>query len=526
MDKDAAGLNDKMAVDITTNINNTILEMEFITKTFPGVLALDAVSFACQKGTVHALVGENGAGKSTLMKILAGAYQPDSGEILLKGEKVDISDPRHALQLGLGMIYQESNLVPYLDAAQNIFLGKEPRQGRFGWLKEQEMYEQAAQMVSRLGISINLKVPVNMLSVAHQQIVDIAKVLSYNAEIVVMDEPTSALSLVEVGRLFAIIKSLKEQGVTIIYISHRLDEIAEVADMITVLKDGKKVGTLGTEEATKPKLIEMMVGRPLSEVFPSRSSQKVYKEALRVVGLTHKGYLQDVSFTVGVGEIVGVTGLDGSGRRELGRAICGAEPPDAGEVYLFGKKISCKSSQKSIKGGISFMSDDRKAEGLILGLSVIKNVSLPSLRQRLRGFLINGRREKEEVTQAVESVKMDCRFLPREAQYLSGGTQQKTVLAKWLLTNPKLIILDQPTRGIDVGAKAEIHYLMRGLANQGTGILMVSPELSEVIGMSDRILVMYQGRIATEFKGEEATEKGILATATGGIAGDDEKHRS
>jgi len=495
--------------------NDTVLEMKSITKRFPGVVALDAVDFVCQKGTVHALVGENGAGKSTLMKILAGAYQPDSGEIILKGEKVNINDPRHALQLGIGMIYQESNLVPYLDAAQNIFLGKEPRQGRLGWLKEKEMYEKAEELLSRLGISINLKVPVNMLSVAHRQIVDITKALSYNADILVMDEPTSALPMEEVGRLFAIIKSLKEQGVTIIYISHRLDEVFEIADTITVLKDGKKVGTLGRWEITKPKLIEMMVGRSLSQTFPPRSNEKTHKEALRVLGLTRDGFLRDVSFTVGVGEIVGVTGLDGSGRHELGRAICGAEPPDTGKVYLLGEKVNCKSPRQTIACGISFMSDDRKSEGLVLGLSVNKNVSLPSLRHRLRGFLIASRQEKKEVSQAVESVKMDCGYLPREAQYLSGGTQQKAVLAKWLLTHPKLIVLDQPTRGIDVGAKAEIYHLMRELANHGTAILMLSPELPEIIGMSDRVLVMRQGQIAAEFNSEEATEKDILTAATG-----------
>ena len=502
---------------------NIILEMKSITKRFPGVLALDSVDFICQNGTVHALVGENGAGKSTLIKILAGVYQPDGGEIILKGKRVDVENPRHALQLGISVIYQESNLVLYLDAAQNIFLGKEHR-GRFGWLREQDTYGQAAELVSRLGVSINLKVPVNLLSVAHRQIVDIAKALSYNSEILVMDEPTSALPLDEVSHLFAIVRSLKEQGVTIIYISHRLDEIFEVADIITVLKDGKKVGDLSIAEATKPKLIEMMVGRSLSEAFPPRSSQKAYEEALRVEGLNRTGYLEDVSFTVGIGEIVGVAGLDGSGRRELGRAISGAEPPDRGEVYLFGKKISCKSPRESIKCGMTFMSDDRKAEGLVLSLSLLKNVSLPSLGRRLRAFFIHGRQEKEEVSRAVESVKIDCCFLPREAQYLSGGTQQKAVLAKWLLMNPKLIILDEPTRGIDVGAKVEIHHLMRELANRGTAILMLSSELQEVIGMSDRILVMHQGRIAAEFKGSEATEKDILTAATGGIRGSDEKH--
>ncbi len=494
--------------------DDIILEMKSITKRFPGVLALDGVDFTCRKGTVHGLVGENGAGKSTLIKILAGAYHPDSGEIILKGEKVRFEDPHDALEKGISVIYQESNLVRYLDTAQNIFLGKEP-QGRFGMLKERGTYQQATELINQLGVSFDLKLPVNYLSVAYRQIVDIAKALSNKSDILVMDEPTSSLSMDEVNHLFTIIKSLKAQGVTIIYISHRLDEVFEVVDEITVLKDGRKVGTLSIKEATKPKLIEMMVGRPLSEVYPSRSKQTGKEVVLDVSGLTREGFLEDVSFKVGKGEIVGVTGLDGSGRRELGRAICGVEPPDKGTVYVCEKRTRCKSPRESMKAGISFVSDDRKTEGLILGLSVLKNVSLPSLRSRLRALFIRAKAEKDEVSTAAESVKLSCQFLDREAQYLSGGTQQKAVLAKWLLTHPKLIVLDEPTRGIDVGAKIEIHYLMRELANDGTGILMLSSELPEVIGMSDRILVMHEGRMVAQFKGEEATEKEIITAATG-----------
>jgi ribose transport system ATP-binding protein len=501
---------------------NSVLEMKSITKRFPGVLALDGVDFHCQKGSVHALVGENGAGKSTLMKILAGAYQPDGGEIVLRGRKTKIRDPRNALQLGISVIYQESNLVPYLDAAQNIFLGKEPR-GRLGRLKTQEIYKQAGELVSRLGASIDLKRPVNLVSVAHRQIIEIAKSLSYDAQILVMDEPTSSLPLEEVERLFSMVRSLKEHGVAIIYISHRLEEIFEIADTITVLKDGKKVGSLNATEATKTNLIEMMVGRPLSDAFPPRSSRPAQEEALRVVDLTRAPFLDGVSFTLGSGEIVGVTGLDGSGRRELGRAISGDDPPERGEVYFFGKRISCKSPRITINAGLAFMSDDRKSEGLVMGLSLLENISLPSLGNRLRGFAINRVREKKEVTMAAESVRLDSAFLKREAQYLSGGTQQKGVLAKWLLMNARLIVLDEPTRGIDVGTKVEIYHLMRELADRGTAILMLSSELPEIIGMSDRVLVMYQGRIAREFKGGEPTEKDILSAAMMGT-GKHEEH--
>lgn len=496
---------------------NLALEMKSITKRFPGVLALDGVDFHCRKGSIHALVGENGAGKSTLMKILAGAYQPDSGEIILQGEKVEIRNPRTALQLGISIIYQESNLVPYLDAAQNIFLGKEPK-GRLGWLKSQDIYRQAAELVSRLEASIDLRRPVNVLSVAHRQIIEIAKSLSYDAQILVMDEPTSSLPSEEVERLFAMVRSLKEHGVAIIYISHRLEEIFEIADTVTVLKDGKKVTSLNVIEATKADLIEMMVGRPLSDAFPPRRSEPIHEEALRVVDLTRKPFLDGVTLTLGCGEIVGVTGLDGSGRRELGRAISGDDPPDRGEVYLFGKRISCKSPRRTISAGLAFMSDDRKSEGLVMGLSLLENISLPSLGVRLRGFVIDRMREKREVQKVAESVRLDTYFLNRQAQYLSGGTQQKGVLAKWLLMNAKLIVLDEPTRGIDVGTKVEIYHLMRDLAKRGTAILMLSSEIPEIIGMSDRIFVMYQGRIAREFKGGEPAEKDILSAAMMGIS--------
>ena len=492
--------------------DNLALEMNSITKRFPGVLALDEVDFHCEKGCVHALVGENGAGKSTLMKILAGAYQPDGGEIILGGKKVEFKDPRNALDLGISVIYQESNLVPYLDGAQNIFLGKEPK-GRFGWLKSKEIYGRAEKLVSRLEASIDLKRPVHLLSVAHRQIIEIAKSLSYDTQILVMDEPTSSLPTEEVVRLFAMVRSLKEHGVAVIYISHRLEEIFQIADVVTVLKDGKTVSTLDATEATKTNLIEMMVGRPLSDAFPPKNSQPVRKEALRVVDLARKPFLGGVSFSLGCGEIVGVTGLDGSGRRELGRAISGDDRADRGEVYIFGKRVRCKSPQDAIYAGLAFMSDDRKSEGLVMSLSLLENISLPSLGSRLRGFVIDRALEKKEVTKAAESVRLQSDFLNREAQYLSGGTQQKGVLAKWLLMNAKLIVLDEPTRGIDVGTKVEIYHLMRDLANRGAAILMLSSELPEIIGMSDRALVMYQGRVAREFNGGELTEKEILTAA-------------
>jgi ABC-type sugar transport system ATPase subunit len=495
--------------------NDIILDMRSITKSFPGVRALDGVDFSCRKGTVHALVGENGAGKSTLIKILAGVYQPDSGEIVLKGQHVSFGEPHHALKGGVSVIYQESNLTPYLDAAQNIFLGREPH-GRFGLLRERHTYEQAAQLIKRLGVTVDLKVPVYMLSVAHRQTVDIAKALSYQSDILVMDEPTSSLSLDEVAHLFTIIKSLKEHGVTIIYISHRLDEIFDVADVVTVLKDGKTMGTMDIAQATKSRLIELMVGRPLSEAFPPRARTRSDEVILRASNLSRRGFLEDVSFEVHMGEIVGVTGLDGSGRRELGRAVCGVEPPDSGQVYVCDSQNRCRSPRDTINAGMAFVSDDRKQEGLVLGMSVQKNVSLPTLGQRLRMLLIDSAREKQEVSEALESVRMSCDLVGREAQFLSGGTQQKTVLAKWLLSKPKLIVLDEPTRGIDVGAKIEIYQLIRQLANQGAAILMLSSELYEIIGMSDRILVMHGGHIVAECQGAEATEQSLITAAVGG----------
>ena len=450
-----------------------------------------------------------------MIKVLAGAYEPDSGEIVLKGDTVHFKDPHHALQMGISVIYQESNLTPYLDSAQNIFLGTEPH-GPIGFLKEKDTYKRAEELVKSLGILVDLRVPVYMLSVAHRQTVDIAKALSHKSDILVMDEPTSSLSIDEVKRLFNIIRSLKEQGVTVIYISHRLDEIFEVADIVTVLKDGRSMGTMGVAEATKARLIELMVGRPLSEAFPPRDVAKSEEVVLKVANFTRRGVFDDVSFEVRKGEIVGVTGLDGSGRRELGRAICGVEPPDKGDVYVCEQKASSKNPRRSIDAGVAFVSDDRKQEGLILGLSVLKNVSLPTLQRRLRAFFIDRGLENREVTMAMRNVKMDENLTNREAQFLSGGTQQKAVLAKWLLTNPKVIVLDEPTRGIDVGAKIEIYQLIRELATNGTGILMLSSELYEVIGMSDRILVMHGGQIAAEFQGERATEQSVITAAVGG----------
>ncbi|MCL5961914.1 MAG: sugar ABC transporter ATP-binding protein [Chloroflexi bacterium] len=494
-------------------VNETILEMRGISKSFPGVKALDDVSFVCKKGEVHALVGENGAGKSTLMKILAGAYQPDQGEILLKGSPVAIHDPLTAQRLGISIIYQEFNLVPYLNVEQNVFLGREPRD-RFRFVDSGRIHSQSAELLERLDIALDTREQVNRLSVAEQQMVEIAKALSLNAEILIMDEPTAALGEHEQERLFQLMNSLKERGMTIIYISHRLEEIFQGADRATVLKDGKVMGSHRVDEIDRATLVKMMVGRTLEEIFPAKTGGQP-EEVLRVEGISRRGVLRDVSFSLQKGEILGIAGLIGSGRTELVRSIFCADPRDSGDVYLEGNKLNARNPRDCIKAGLCLAPEDRKNDGLVLGLSVQKNITIPILEKIRRWAFVHSQKEREIATSFVTELNIRTPSAHQEVQYLSGGNQQKVVLAKWLAAEPKVIIFDEPTRGIDVGAKQEIYQLMRDLANRGTGILMISSELPEVLGMSDRILVMQRGAIAAEFLAAEATEERIVAAATG-----------
>ncbi len=457
---------------------DTLVEMKKITKTFPGVVALDDVTFGCCPGEVHAVVGENGAGKSTLMKILAGVYVPDSGEIVLGGEAVRIPSPHAAQQLGVSIIYQELNLLPDLNVAQNVFLGRESR-GPLGLVDEREQEAKAQEVLRRLGVDIDPRERLGRLSVAQQQMVEIAKALSLNAQVVIMDEPSAALGGKDLEHLFEVIKALKQQGVAVIYISHRISEVFQIADRVTVFKDGKVVGTFKVSEIDRPKLVRMMIGRSLSETFPERG-KRIGEEVLGVEGLCVGDRLKDINLSVHAGEIVGISGLVGAGRTELAQAIFGTRRIDAGTVKLKGKKVSIGDPRRALRHRIGYLTEDRNAEGLVMGQSVKENAALPSLDHRQRWGVVDRKGEHDVVAAVSDSLRLRTSSLGMDVENLSGGNRQKVVLAKWLISGPELLIFDEPSRGIDVGAKAEIWQLMRDLADQGKAVLMISSELPEV----------------------------------------------
>ncbi len=488
--------------------NRPILTLRGIGKVFPGVRALHDVDLDVRAGEIHALMGENGAGKSTLMKIVAGVYQPDTGTILLDGQPVHFAHPRGAQERGISIIHQEFNLLPERTVAQNIFLGREPKRG---WIVDNaEMERQTARILADLGVerSISPKAMVGRLSVAQQQTVEIAKALSFEARIVVMDEPTASLSPAEVDALFARIRALRERGIAFIYISHRIEEIMALTDRITVLKDGELVGTVETAETTPSQLVSMMVGRELSSYYPPYAEPGDLGEpVLRIEG-GGNAKLRDIDLTVRQGEVVGIAGLEGAGRTELARAVFGVEPFTTGTMAIAGDRVRFTHPREAIRAGIGFLTEDRKIEGLILPQGIRDNALL--------AWRSLGRRGKtEDVPDVIDQARrVDLRAagLDQEARFLSGGNQQKVVLMKWLSSGARLFIFDEPTRGIDVGAKAGIHELIRELAKGGAAILMISSELPEVIGMSDRIVVMRNGAIAGELP-REATETEIMALA-------------
>ncbi len=492
--------------------------MRGIGKTFPGVRALEDVSLDLQAGEVHALVGENGAGKSTLMKILAGALTADSGEITIDGKAVAIDSPRTAENLGIGMIYQEFNLVPALSAVDNIVLGNEPANGVL--LDERAARKRAEAVFAELGITLPLNIETSRLSVAQQQMIEIAKVLSRNARIIVMDEPTAALTDREITKLFEVIRTLKTRGAGIVYISHRLEELPDIADRVTVLRDGRVIETRAAEDYPPDDIIRAMVGRRLEAHFPDLPP--VAPDApvvLAVRDLTRPPSVNGVSFEVRRGEIVGFAGLVGAGRTEIVRAIAGADVPQNGTIEVQGRAIRIRSPHDGVAAGFAFITEDRKSQGLVLGMSVRENVTLAHLEQFVeRDQLIDRRKEEQTTREYIDQLDIRTPSSEQLVRNLSGGNQQKVVLAKWLLGNARIFLFDEPTRGIDVGAKAEIYNLMVKLARGGAGIVMVSSELPEVLGMAHRILVIRGGRIVREFDRAQATPDAVIAAATGAAA--------
>ena len=503
-------------MSVTNDAPTLALEMSNIDKTYPGVKALQGVSLQVNAGEVHALVGENGAGKSTLMKILAGAQKRDSGDISLYGKKVQIDTPQQAMDLGISIIYQEFNLVPYLNAAENIFLGREPQAGLPGFINFARMYKEAQEVIDSLGVALDVRTPVNRLSIAQQQMVEIAKATSRKSKIIVMDEPSATLTDHELKSLFSLIRKLKQEGVSIIYISHRMEEIFDICDRVTIMRDGRWIATEDIKNLDRPQIIHLMVGRELTQMIP-KDPATIGEPALTVKNVNRKGVLHDISLTVHKGEVLGIAGLVGSGRTELARVIFGADPLDSGTIELFGKAELIRSPQEAIRHGIGLVTEDRKAQGLVLGMAVRENITLANLPAVSVMQFIQSSKEREVSEKLVTSLTVKTPSIEQAVKNLSGGNQQKVVLAKWLFTNSKILIFDEPTRGIDVGAKTEIYQLMNALAKEGTAIIMISSELPEVLGMSDRILVMHEGRLAGELSREEATQEKIMTLATGGV---------
>ncbi len=490
-----------------------LIQMEHIHKYFPGVHALNDVHLSVNAGEVHALIGENGAGKSTLMKVLNGIYKKDGGRILYKGKEVELDGPESAQALSIGMIHQELNLMPHLTVAQNIFIGKEPmRLGLF--IDAAKANAEAQKLLDSLNIRIDATALVGSLSVAKQQLVEIAKALSYDSELLVMDEPTAALTESEIVELFKFIRQLKAKGHGIIYISHRLEELWEISDRVTVMRDGQYVDTVNTADVTKEDIINMMVGRVIYEDPKQKSNvppdAPVVLEARHLVAKNVK----DVSFTLHKGEILGFAGLMGAGRTETVRALFGADPLESGEVYLHGKKVEIRSPSDAVKHGIGYLSEDRKAFGLATGLSVRENTVMAYLEKFTRGLFVNDRQVDKTTSQYVDQIGIKTPSNRQLIKNLSGGNQQKVVIAKWLVRDCQVLIFDEPTRGIDVGAKSEIYKLMNQLAAQGKSIIMISSELPELLRMSDRILVMSEGRAAGELDISEATQTAIMHYAT------------
>jgi len=494
-----------------------LLEMKGINKSFPGVKVLSDVQLNLKSGELVALMGENGAGKSTLMKILGGIYERDAGTIIVKGETQEKMTPDIASSRGIAIIHQEMNLIPHLSVMENIFLGREYTYGKSGFVNWRKMRQETKRWLDQLAIKLDPDTLVADLSVGQQQMIEITKALSMQADILVLDEPTAALTNREIDALFDMIASLKEKGVGMIYISHRMEEIFQVSDRITVLRDGQYVGTVETAETNLDELVKMMVGREITDRFPKVEVQ-LGGERLRVENLNVKDKLSNISFSIKSGEIVGVAGLMGAGRTEMAKALFGLEKVREGQILVDGKPVRVTRPIDAISAGIALVTEDRKEEGLVLSLSVRENISLPNLQKVSSLGVMKPRDEQVLSNDAIQRLFIKTAGGEQIVGSLSGGNQQKVVIGKWLAKKPKILILDEPTRGVDIGAKKEIYDIMNRLAQEGVAILMISSELPEVLGMSDRVLVMHEGRITGEFTREEATQEMIMRAATGGTS--------
>lgn len=491
-----------------------VLELKGIRKEFPGVVALDGVDLLLEEGKILALLGENGAGKSTLMKIVSGSYTPSAGEIYLYGEKVEIRDVIHARELGISIIYQELSLSPNMTVAENIFALQEPV--RFGLINDREMNRKAKELLDELELDIDPTALVGHLSISNQQMIEIAKALSTNPKIIIMDEPTSALSSKETEKLFKIIRRLKQNGTSIIYISHRMEEIFAITDHITVLRDGKYIGTVETKSTTSEELIKMMVGRDMDKVYPHKDFKYTKDEKLlEVVDYHKKGHYHHINLYVRPGEILGLYGLMGSGRTEIVQGIFGMLKKESGELYLHGNKVKVGSAFDAIKNRIAFVTEDRKHEGLVLSASVAENISFANLKKTVGRFgLLSPKKEAAIATQRVKELNIKTPNIEQIVNHLSGGNQQKVVLSKWFEIEPEILILDEPTRGIDVGAKFEIYKLMIELARQGVGIILISSELPEILNVSDRLLVVKDKEIVAELDPKDTSQEEIMSYIT------------
>ena len=490
------------------------VEMKGIHKAFGSNQVLKNAGFFLEDGEIHALMGENGAGKSTLMKILTGVYTKDAGTVLVDGHEVTYKSPQEAEKAGIVFIYQEMNSLFDLTVEENLFMGKEITKG-FGICDKKAMRAKAREVMERMGVNIDVGAVMSDLSVGQQQMVEICKALMADAKVLIMDEPTAALTQSETEVLFQVINSLREKGVSIVYISHRMEEIFELCDRITILRDGEYVGTRYIKDITMDDIVQMMIGREIGERYPKRDCQ-IGAEVLRVEGLSHEKYFRDINFTVRAGEVLGVSGLMGAGRTEIMQAIFGNMPITGGKLFIEGKEVNIRNPRQAIDAGIGFITEDRKTEGLLLEKSISENIEICNLGKVSKNGVLSGKKREELVKRGIEEFRIRCFGPFHECHNLSGGNQQKVVLAKWIYTDPKILILDEPTRGVDIGAKKEIYSVINDMAAKGVAVIMVSSELPEVLGMSDRIMVVHEGHVTGIIDAEGADQAKVMTLATGG----------